>query len=150
MFIVPLRNPEDYSLLPGVDCGIVGPKHGLHQKDNGFAVFTNVRIPRNNMLMKYQQVDKSGKFSNQGPSKLFFLTLMEGRLYAAQFASDLLFKVLGFAFRYGTYRTQFKSTLTGLERKVADYQLFQYRLIPYLADAFAYFFLHKKQTREFQ
>lgn len=91
----------------------MAPKHGLNGKDNGYAIFTNVRIPRKNMLMKYQSVDKNGKFIRKGASKLIYLTLMEGRLDAAQFASDLLFQALLFSFRYATFRTQFKTTSTG-------------------------------------
>jgi len=71
-----LRSREDGTLLPGVTAGDVGAKvtellfgrskddlmtddvskiarNGL---DNGWIQFTNVRIPRENMLMKWAQV----------------------------------------------------------------------------------------------
>ena len=40
--------------------GDIGPKFGYITKDNGWAIFDNVRIPRTNMLMKMASVDKEG------------------------------------------------------------------------------------------
>jgi len=37
--------------LPGVKTGSVGHKIGYFSKDNGWATFENIRIPRSNMLM---------------------------------------------------------------------------------------------------
>ena len=56
-FLVPFRSQEDHSLLPGVETGDLGPKHGWPMKDNGYAVFTHFRIPRTNMLMRFQELD---------------------------------------------------------------------------------------------
>jgi len=36
--------------------GDIGPKFGYDSIDNGFLQFRHVRIPRENMLMKYAQV----------------------------------------------------------------------------------------------
>ena len=36
--------------MPGVRTGDIGPKFGYHSKDNGWACFEHVRIPRENML----------------------------------------------------------------------------------------------------
>jgi len=36
--------------------GDIGPKFGFDSIDNGFLRFNRVRIPRENMLMKYAQV----------------------------------------------------------------------------------------------
>jgi len=36
--------------------GDIGPKFGFDTIDNGFLRLSNVRIPRENMLMKYAQV----------------------------------------------------------------------------------------------
>ena len=41
---------------PGVDVGDIGPKFGYSSVDNGFLYLDNVRIPRENMLMRYSQV----------------------------------------------------------------------------------------------
>lgn len=45
-FIVPLRDPKTFTLLPGVNIGDLGSKMGRQGIDNGYMQFTNVRIPR--------------------------------------------------------------------------------------------------------
>jgi len=40
----------------GIVLGDIGPKFGFDSIDNGFLRFRHVRIPRENMLMKYAQV----------------------------------------------------------------------------------------------
>ena len=37
--------------MPGVEAGDIGPKLGYASKDNGYLIFTNVRIPRRNMVI---------------------------------------------------------------------------------------------------
>ena len=44
------------STIIGVQVGDIGPKFGYFTMDNGFLRLTNVRIPRDQMLMKYAQV----------------------------------------------------------------------------------------------
>lgn len=41
---------------PGVTVGDIGPKFGYFGMDNGFLQLDHVRIPRDQMLMKYSQV----------------------------------------------------------------------------------------------
>jgi acyl-CoA oxidase len=36
--------------LPGMELGDIGPKLGYESKDNGYAIFKNVKIPRRNMV----------------------------------------------------------------------------------------------------
>ena len=43
-------------LCTGVKVGDIGPKFGYKGMDNGFLQLTNVRIPRDQMLMKYSKV----------------------------------------------------------------------------------------------
>jgi acyl-CoA oxidase len=45
-FMVQLRSLEDHSHCRGVKTGDIGPKLGYHGKDNGWATFDKVRIPR--------------------------------------------------------------------------------------------------------
>ena len=66
MFIVPLRSLADHSVLPGVELGDIGSKYGYHLKVNGFAVFTDVRIPRENMLSGYQELTREGEYCKKG------------------------------------------------------------------------------------
>ena len=44
------------SALPGITVGDIGNKFGFSANDNGFLKLDNVRIPRENMLMRYSQV----------------------------------------------------------------------------------------------
>lgn len=46
--------------MPGVEVGDIGPKLGFASKDNGYCALKNVRIPRNQMLMRYITCDKDG------------------------------------------------------------------------------------------
>ena len=48
--------------LPGVIVGEMGPKAGLNGVDNGFVVFNNVHVPRENLLNKTGDVTKEGKY----------------------------------------------------------------------------------------
>ncbi|XP_055014237.1 peroxisomal acyl-coenzyme A oxidase 1-like [Boleophthalmus pectinirostris] len=52
-FIVQLRHMDTHEPLPGILVGDIGPKFGFCEVDNGFLKLDNVRIPRENMLMKY-------------------------------------------------------------------------------------------------
>ncbi|KAK5986610.1 hypothetical protein GCK32_021329, partial [Trichostrongylus colubriformis] len=55
-FIVQLRDLETHQPLKGVRVGDIGPKFGFNSSDNGFLLFENYRIPRQNMLMRYAKV----------------------------------------------------------------------------------------------
>jgi len=66
VFIVPVRDRNTLLPLKGVEIGDIGPKNGFQCKDNGYAIFSNIRIPRRNMLMKYHVVSKEGKYSIEG------------------------------------------------------------------------------------
>ena len=50
------------SYLAGVVIGDIGPKMGYSVVDNGFLQLKNVRIPRDQMLMKYAQVSSYSSF----------------------------------------------------------------------------------------
>jgi acyl-CoA oxidase len=61
--LVPIRDMETHRPLPGVEVGDIGPKFGFGAKDNGYCLFTNVRIPRTYMMMRYVSVDREGNIS---------------------------------------------------------------------------------------
>lgn len=56
LFIVQIRDEDTHEPLPGIKVGEIGPKLGFNSVNNGFLGFSNVRIPRNQMLMKNSQV----------------------------------------------------------------------------------------------
>ncbi len=107
-FIVPIRDPETRKPLPGIDVGDIGAKFGYNQKDNGFLGFKDVRIPRENMLMKYTSVDKDGNYSIEADPKMIYAVLLEGRVDMLKIAGYNLSKGLTIALRYALVRTQFK------------------------------------------
>lgn len=61
-YILPLRDTRTHKLLPGVLIGDCGPKNGHNEVDNGFILFDNVRIPKENQLDRISGVDENGKF----------------------------------------------------------------------------------------
>ena len=62
-FMVPIRD-EDGNMLPGVGSDDDGVKGGLNGIDNGMLHFTNVRIPRTNLLNRYGDVAPDGTYSS--------------------------------------------------------------------------------------
>jgi acyl-CoA oxidase len=56
-FIVSPRDLDTWRPMPGVEAGDMGPKMGYHSKNKGWWTFNNVRIPKENMPMKYVSVD---------------------------------------------------------------------------------------------
>eukprot|EP01016_Furgasonia_blochmanni_P007195 TRINITY_DN12879_c0_g1_i2.p1 TRINITY_DN12879_c0_g1~~TRINITY_DN12879_c0_g1_i2.p1 ORF type:complete len:455 (-),score=109.14 TRINITY_DN12879_c0_g1_i2:320-1684(-) len=58
--MVPIRDLKTQEKMPGVELGDIGPKLGQRSNDNGWLRLTNVRIPRENMLSRFMQVEKGG------------------------------------------------------------------------------------------
>lgn len=55
-FIVQLRSLDDHLALPGITVGDIGMKFGnaaYNTMDNGVLRFDHVRIPRDQMLMRF-------------------------------------------------------------------------------------------------
>jgi acyl-CoA oxidase len=74
IFIVPLRDPETFNFMPGVNIGDCGAKMGRNGIDNGWIQFTFVRIPRSNMLMKYTKVTRDVKLAKLRAMSLSLLS----------------------------------------------------------------------------
>jgi acyl-CoA oxidase len=150
-FFVPLRD-ETGAFLPGVGGEDDGLKGGLNGIDNGRLHFTNVRVPRTNLLNRYGDVDENGVYTSPiaSPGRRFFTmlgTLVQGRVSldgAATVASKL---ALTIAIRYGSERRQFD----GADGEVVlmDYQRHQRRLLPRLAQTYAMSFAHEVFLEKF-
>lgn len=86
-FLVPIRD-EKNNEKKGVKIADMGVKMGQNGVDNAALTFDNVRIPRENMLNKYTDVDEQGNFNSKISNlsqRFFFVTerLLSGRLCIA-------------------------------------------------------------------
>lgn len=44
--------------MPGIEGGDIGPKIGWNTTENGYMLFNNVRIPKDDLINKYIEVSK--------------------------------------------------------------------------------------------
>lgn len=144
--LVPLRDPVTHKALPGVELGDCGDKVGLHGVDNGYIRFTNVRVPRENLLNRFGDVLPNGEYVSelQSPNRRFAAMLGElitGRLTLAVSSNTLRKIAVTIATRYGAARKQFgpPNPKPGepAEVPVLDYKSHQVRLFPIIASCFA-------------
>ncbi|OWM88360.1 hypothetical protein CDL15_Pgr003772 [Punica granatum] len=144
-FIVQLRSLEDHMPLPGITIGDIGMKFGngaYNTMDNGVLRFDNVRIPRDQMLMRVSQVTREGKYvMSNVPRQLVYGTMVYVRQTIVVDASCALSRAVTIATRYSAVRRQFGSQDGGPETQVIDYKTQQNRLFPLLASAYAFRFV---------
>ena len=91
--------------LPGVTINDMGVKFGLNGVDNAALKFKQVRIPRENMMNKYADVDTQGNFQSDVkliPQRFFKVTerLLSGRLCIAGMALGAQKAALYIAIKY--------------------------------------------------
>jgi acyl-CoA oxidase len=63
-FVVPLRDRKTHIPLNGVTVGDCGMKEGHEGIDNGFILFDNVRIPKDNFLNRLSDISDDGVFTS--------------------------------------------------------------------------------------
>ncbi|KAK7474378.1 hypothetical protein BaRGS_00034426 [Batillaria attramentaria] len=139
-FVVPIRDTRSLMTLPGVMVGDMGEKLGLNGIDNGFVAFNNVRIPRENLLEKFGDVSPEGKYITpfKDPNKRFGASLgalSGGRVGITSMCATNLQNAVTISVRYSAVRRQFGPKED--EIPVIEYQLQQWRLLPYVAAAYA-------------
>lgn len=151
-FIVPIRDLKTHQTLPGVEIHDCGHKVGLNGVDNGALRFRSVRIPRDNLLNRFGDVSRDGKYTSSLPSinKRFAATLGElvgGRVGLAYSSVSVLKISITIAIRYSLLRQQFGPPKQP-EISILDYQSHQHKLMPMLASTYAFHFatLHLVQT----
>ncbi|KAM8939550.1 peroxisomal acyl-coenzyme A oxidase 3 [Pelodytes ibericus] len=140
-FIVQIRDPKTLLPMPGVMVGDIGKKLGQNGLDNGFAMFHNVRIPQENLLNRTGDISPSGTYTSKYKDPKQRLgaslgTLSSGRVSIIGMAVVNLKLLITIAIRFSATRRQFGPTKTE-EFPVLEYQLQQWRLIPYLAATYA-------------
>ena len=137
---VPIRDESGF--LPGIGGEDDGYKGGLNGIDNGRLHFTNVRVPRENLLDRYGSVNSDGLYTSpiESRGRRFFTilgTLVQGRVSlvgAVSVASQLAMNI---GIRYGLVRRQFPIPGSNEEHVLMDYQEHQRRLLPRLANTYA-------------
>ncbi|KAK3120489.1 hypothetical protein QOZ80_9AG0688550 [Eleusine coracana subsp. coracana] len=143
-FIVPIRDLETHAVLPGIEINDCGHKIGLNGVDNGALRFRSVRIPRDNLLNRFGDVSRDGKYTSSLPTinKRFAATLGElvgGRVGIAYSSVGILKVAVTIATRYALLRQQFGPPKQP-EISVLDYQSHQHKLMPMLASSYAFHF----------
>ncbi|KAG8199728.1 hypothetical protein JTE90_000824 [Oedothorax gibbosus] len=136
-FLVPIRDPKTHLPYPGITVGDMGPKLGLQGLDNGFMSFQNYRIPRECLLSKNGDVTPDGRYVSpyKDPNKRFGASLGSlsiGRMGIMSVGIANLQMCMPIAIRYAAIRKQFGPP-GGEEVPILEYQMHQYRLLPYLA-----------------
>ncbi|MDF2574585.1 MAG: acyl-CoA dehydrogenase [Agromyces sp.] len=152
-FYVPIRDVEG-RFLPGIGGEDDGLKGGLNGIDNGRLHFTDVRVPRENLLNRYGDVAADGTYSSpiSSPGRRFFTmlgTLVQGRVSLDGAATTAAAMALTIAITYGNQRRQFNAASDTDEEVLLDYQRHQRRLLPKLATTYAQVFAHDEFLRKF-
>ncbi|XP_061779089.1 peroxisomal acyl-coenzyme A oxidase 1 isoform X3 [Nerophis lumbriciformis] len=140
-FIVPIRDMDTHKPLPGIVVGDIGPKFGFNEVDNGFLKLDHVRIPRDNMLMKYAKVDPDGTYIKPPSAKLTYGTMVFIRSMIVGESARVLAKSSTIAIRYSAVRHQSEIRPGEPEPQILEYQTQQYKLFPVLAMAYAFTFV---------
>ncbi|MDH6286713.1 acyl-CoA dehydrogenase [Rhodococcus sp. NM-2] len=140
-FVVPIRD-EDGNDLPGVHTSDCGYKGGLPGVDNGRITFDQVRIPRENLLNKYADVEPDGTYTSpiDNANRRFFTmvgTLVRGRVTVGGSAGAAGRVALSIATRYALQRRQFNAPQAEDEVLLMDYLVHQRRLFPLIARSYA-------------
>ena len=138
VFLMKLRDDKG-NLMKGITVGDCGPKLGQNGVDNGWAVFRRVKIPYDNLLDKFSQIDEDGNFLSAIKKKsarfaLQLSALSSGRLMVSMTSIGTILLASGIATRYLCVRKQFGSKKYK-ENTLLTYPSVQNKLIPNIARA---------------
>ncbi|MBD8507315.1 acyl-CoA dehydrogenase family protein [Hoyosella sp. G463] len=150
--VIPIRD-ENGGDPPGVTTSDCGHKGGLGGVDNGRIMFDNVRIPRENLLNRYAEVEEDGTYRSEieTDSRRFFTTLgtlVRGRISVGGAAAAAARVALSIATRYALKRRQFRPAKDEPENVLLDYLAHQRRLLPLIAKSYALGFAQNDLVRK--
>ncbi|MCQ9344068.1 acyl-CoA dehydrogenase family protein [Corynebacterium kozikiae] len=148
--VVPIRD-ENLNPLPGVTIGDHGRKGGLLGVDNGTLMFDNVRVPRENLLNRFGDVDEAGNYTSpiESKNRRFFTvlsTLIRGRIAVGGAANAATRTSLDIAVRYATRRRQFSPGGDAPEKRLIEHRSHRLRLLVPLAKSYALMLLQNEVT----
>jgi acyl-CoA oxidase len=147
-FIVQIRDLKTHEPLENIHVGDIGPKFGYNTMDNGFLLFNHVKVPHENMLARFSQVNpQTNKYVRHGSPSLIYGTLTWVRSTIVMQAGSVLARGVTIATRYCAVRRQFQDRDAPKweqgENAVLNYTMVQIRLLPLLAATFALHFTGK-------
>jgi acyl-CoA oxidase len=150
--LVPIRDAEGKP-RPGVRVGDSGHKMGLNGVDNGRLWFDRVRVPVENLLDRFAQIDEDGRYQSAiaSPGRRFFTmlgTLVGGRVCVGSAGVSVAETALAIAVRYATTRRQF-GPAAGREVPLLAYPTHQRRLLPALATTYVLRFAFRRLRARF-
>ncbi len=139
--LVPLRDAQHQN-LPGIRIEDCGYKLGLNGVDNGRIWFTQVRVPKANLLNRFGDINDQGQYTSPiaNPSKRFFTmlgTLVGGRVCVPRAGLSAAKTGLAIAIKHSLKRRQFELKAGETETILLDYPSHQRRLMPLLAKSYA-------------
>ncbi|XP_060800506.1 peroxisomal acyl-coenzyme A oxidase 3 [Amyelois transitella] len=151
-FLVPIRNPDTLETYPGLIVGDMGEKIGVNGIDNGFIMFNQYRIPRENLLNRTADVTEDGVYESSfsDPSKILgaaLENLSAGRIGIMQESCNSISSVVAIAIRYAASRKQFSER--DEEIPLIEYELHQWRLFGYVAAAVVFKLYIESFTRTY-
>lgn len=136
-FLVQIRSMEDHQPLPGIEVGDIGPKVGFNAVDNGYCAFHQIRIPRENMMMRYTKVLPDGTLVKPHSDKLVYLTMVQIRSYLIKTLGIQMGAASTICTRFSAARIQGRTPENKGEFQVLDYQNQQHKLFPLIALSYA-------------
>lgn len=66
--------------MRGVEVGDIGTKLGYNSIDNGYLMFTQVRIPRKALLSRFVSITKSGDFKMKANPRIIYQIMVQTRI----------------------------------------------------------------------
>ena len=134
----------------GIQIGDVGPKLGDHCNDTGFLRLDKVRIPREHMLARWQQVTPEGEYvksERKTNPRVHYATMVYTRGSMIRTSGGALARAVTIAIRYscvrhqGFLQTKNTPSYKSPERQVLDYRMQKFRLFKQLATSYAIKFI---------